>query len=57
MREMIKPIVDPNVPTVSREKSLQGIKDEISKIQVKTLNDNCIHYGSNALTDDEGVIV
>ena len=57
MREMIKPIVDPNVPTVSREKSLQGIKDEISKIQVKTLNDNCTHYGINALTDDEALIV
>ena len=54
---MIKPIVDPNVPTASREKSLQSIKEEISKIQVKTLNDNCTHCGINALTDDEGVIV
>ena len=29
--------VDHNVPTVSREEGLQGIKDKISKIQVKTL--------------------
>ena len=54
---MIKPIVDPNVPTVSREEGLQGIKDEISKIQIKTLNENCTHCGINALTADAAVIV
>ena len=54
---MIKPIVDHNVPTVSRGKGLQGIKEEISKIQIKTLNENCAHYGSNALTNDEALIV
>ena len=34
-----------------------SIKEEISKIQVKTLNENCAHYGSNALTNDEALIV
>ena len=37
--------VDHNVPTLDREQGLHGIKDQISKIQVKTLDDNCSHYG------------
>ncbi len=32
---------DHNVPTVKRELGIQGIEDEISRIQVKTLDDNC----------------
>ena len=36
---------DHNVPTKDMELGIEGIKDEISRIQVKTLDDNCTYYG------------
>lgn len=38
---------DHNVPTVTseREHGVDGIADPVSKIQVKTLDDNCQHFG------------
>ena len=38
---------DHNVPTTSAERSkgLEGIQDSVSKIQVKTLDDNCQDFG------------
>lgn len=38
---------DHNVPTTytERQSGIDGISDEISRIQVKTLNDNCSHFG------------
>lgn len=37
--------VDHNVPTVHRSQGIDGIQDEISRIQVTTLDDNCASYG------------
>jgi len=36
---------DHNIPTTDRELGLKGIKDEVSKLQVTTLDDNCKEYG------------
>lgn len=36
---------DHNVPTVNRELGIDGIDDEISRIQVKTLDQNCQKFG------------
>ena len=36
---------DHNVPTTNREKGLNGIIDEVAKLQVITLDDNCKEYG------------
>jgi 3-isopropylmalate/(R)-2-methylmalate dehydratase large subunit len=36
---------DHNVPTTDRDKGIDGITDEISRIQVTTLDDNCDEYG------------
>lgn len=36
---------DHNVPTVGRAKGIEGIKDDISRIQVKTLDANCRNFG------------
>lgn len=38
---------DHNVPTTERERrnGIEGIADETSRIQVKTLDDNCRHFG------------
>lgn len=38
---------DHNVPTTSKERAsgIEGIEDEISKIQVKTLDENCADFG------------
>ena len=38
---------DHNVPTtpVERESGIDGIQDPVSRIQVKTLDDNCDHFG------------
>ena len=36
---------DHNVPTTDRARGLEGITDEISRIQVTTLDDNCDEYG------------
>jgi 3-isopropylmalate/(R)-2-methylmalate dehydratase large subunit len=38
---------DHNIPTTSseRQQGLEGIKDPVSKIQVKTLDDNCSEFG------------
>jgi len=40
---------DHNVPTTSleRESGIDGIQDPVSRIQVKTLDDNCDHFGIN----------
>jgi len=35
---------DHNVPTTNREAGIDGIKDEVSKIQVKALDDNCEYF-------------
>ena len=38
---------DHNVPTtpIERESGIDGIQDPVSRIQVKTLDDNCDHFG------------
>src|SRR5262245_12890766 len=36
---------DHNVPTVNRERGIAGIDDEVSRIQVTTLDDNCRSFG------------
>ena len=36
---------DHNVPTTNREEGLDGIIDEVAKLQVTTLDDNCKEYG------------
>ncbi len=36
---------DHNVPTTNREEGLDGIVDEVAKLQVITLDDNCKEYG------------
>ncbi len=36
---------DHNVPTTARESGVDGIEDPVSKIQVKTLDDNCDEFG------------
>lgn len=37
--------VDHNVPTQNRQAGLAGIEDEVSRIQVQTLDDNCRQWG------------
>ncbi len=37
--------VDHNVPTVNRDQGIDGIRDEVSRIQVTTLDNNCASYG------------
>ena len=43
---------DHNVPTTTAERALgvEGIKDQVSKIQVQTLDDNCAAFGINEFT-------
>jgi len=36
---------DHNVPTTEREKGIEGIKDEVAKLQVTTLDKNCSDLG------------
>ena len=36
---------DHNVPTTNREDGLDGINDEVAKLQVTTLDDNCKEHG------------
>ncbi len=36
---------DHNVPTTQREKGLEGIEDPVSRLQVRTLDDNCAEFG------------
>ena len=36
---------DHNIPTTRRGLGIEGIKDEVSKLQVTTLDDNCKEYG------------
>jgi 3-isopropylmalate/(R)-2-methylmalate dehydratase large subunit len=52
---------DHNIPTTTeeREQGLEGIKDPVSKIQVRTLDDNCAEFGIFELkmTDDRQGIV
>lgn len=36
---------DHNVPTTHRELGIEGIEDDVSRIQVQTLDDNCNHFG------------
>ena len=36
---------DHNVPTTNREDGLEGISDEVAKLQVTTLDDNCKEHG------------
>ena len=38
---------DHNVPTTNREEGLDGISDEVAKLQVTTLDDNCKEYLTN----------
>lgn len=37
--------VDHNVPTTDRDKGVAGIEDQVSKIQVTTLDENCDEFG------------
>ena len=52
---------DHNIPTTTdeRKQGLEGIKDPVSKIQVRTLDDNCAEFGIFELkmTDDRQGIV
>ena len=52
---------DHNIPTTTEERKqgLEGIKDPVSKIQVRTLDDNCAEFGIFELkmTDDRQGIV
>jgi len=52
---------DHNIPTTTEERKLglEGIKDPVSKIQVRTLDDNCVEFGIFELkmTDDRQGIV
>ena len=52
---------DHNIPTTTEEweQGLEGIKDPVSKIQVRTLDDNCAEFGIFELkmTDDRQGIV
>lgn len=52
---------DHNIPTTTAERKLglEGIKDPVSKIQVRTLDDNCAEFGIFELkmTDDRQGIV
>ena len=52
---------DHNIPTTTEERKLglEGIKDPVSKIQVRTLDDNCTEFGIFELkmTDDRQGIV
>ena len=52
---------DHNIPTTTEERKLglEGIKDPVSKIQVRTLGDNCAEFGIFELkmTDDRQGIV
>ena len=36
---------DHNIPTTNRELGIEGITDEVSKLQVTTLDDNCKEHG------------
>ena len=36
---------DHNIPTTDRQLGLKGIRDEVSKLQVTTLDDNCKEHG------------
>lgn len=40
-RDSVIATPDHNVPTTGREEGIEGIADDISRIQVKTLDDNC----------------
>jgi 3-isopropylmalate/(R)-2-methylmalate dehydratase large subunit len=46
---------DHNVPTTTkeRESGIEGISDQISKIQVKTLDDNCADFGVREFNMDD----
>ncbi len=44
---------DHNIPTTDRELGLEGIKDEVSKLQVITLDDNCKEYGIEQFDIDD----
>jgi len=50
---------DHNVPTTDRDKGIDGIEDKISRIQVKTLDDNCHDFALRqfALNDKRQGIV
>lgn len=37
--------VDHNVPTTDRDKGVEGIEDQVSKIQITTLDENCDEFG------------
>ena len=37
--------VDHNVPTTDRDKGVEGIKDQVSRIQITTLDENCDEFG------------
>ena len=50
---------DHNVPTTNREEGLDGIVDEVAKLQVITLDDNCKEYGItqfNILDKRQGIV-
>ncbi|MBU2980054.1 3-isopropylmalate dehydratase large subunit [Alteromonas sp. C1M14] len=50
---------DHNVPTTDRDLGIAGIEDDVSRIQVQTLDDNCHHFGVKqfALNDTRQGIV
>jgi 3-isopropylmalate/(R)-2-methylmalate dehydratase large subunit len=43
--DSILAVPDHNVPTTDRSSGVQGIADPISRLQVETLDQNCIDYG------------
>ena len=50
---------DHNIPTTNRELGIEGITDEVSKLQVTTLDDNCKEHGIEQfdITDERQGIV
>ncbi|MCS5586173.1 MAG: 3-isopropylmalate dehydratase large subunit [Gammaproteobacteria bacterium] len=43
-------VPDHNVPTTERSSGVSGIEDPISKLQIETLDKNCIDFGINEIT-------
>ena len=57
--ESILATADHNVPTTDRSGGIPAIKDEVSRLQVKTLEDNCKKFGIKELgllSDKQGIV-
>lgn len=57
--ESILATADHNVPTTNRNQGIEGVEDNLSKIQIQILNDNCKKYGIKELgidSDLQGIV-